>query len=64
MALAKSRGRQFERFVKWFLKNDPEWATQIDQICLWNEYPGQWGRDCGERFDQALAGDRLRWEHN
>jgi len=41
------RGRQFEHFVKWFLKNDPEWATQVDQIWLWNDYPGQWGRDCG-----------------
>jgi superfamily II DNA or RNA helicase len=41
------RGRQFEHFVKWFLGNDPEWATQVDQIWLWNEYPGQWGRDCG-----------------
>jgi predicted helicase len=41
------RGTQFEHFVKWFLKNDPEWATQVDQVWLWNEYPGQWGRDCG-----------------
>jgi predicted helicase len=41
------RGRQFEHFVKWFLKNDPEWATQVDQIWLWSEYPRQWGRDCG-----------------
>ena len=41
------RGRQFEHFVKWFLKNDPEWATQVDQVWLWNDYPGQWGRDCG-----------------
>jgi predicted helicase len=41
------RGRQFEHFVKWFLKNDPEWATQIDEVWLWSEYPRQWGRDCG-----------------
>ena len=44
---AGKRGRQFEHFVKWFLKNDPEWATQVDDIWLWNDYPGQWGRDCG-----------------
>src|SRR5258708_4557636 len=44
---AGKRGRQFEHFVKWFLKNDPEWATQVDQVWLWNDYPGQWGRDCG-----------------
>jgi superfamily II DNA or RNA helicase/Fe2+ transport system protein FeoA len=43
----RMRGKQFEHFVKWFLKNDPEWATQVDQVWLWNDYPGQWGRDCG-----------------
>jgi predicted helicase len=41
------RGKQFEHFVKWFLRNDPEWATQVDEVWLWNDYPGQWGRDCG-----------------
>ena len=44
---AGKRGRQFEHFVEWFLKNDPEWATQVDEVWLWNDYPGQWGRDCG-----------------
>ena len=41
------RGKQFERFVKWFLKNDPEWATQVEDLWLWDEYPGRWGPDCG-----------------
>jgi superfamily II DNA or RNA helicase len=41
------RGKQFEHFVKWFLKNDPEWSTQVDEIWLWNEYPERWGADCG-----------------
>ena len=41
------RGKQFEHFVKWFLTNDPEWATQVDEVWLWQDYPGQWGRDCG-----------------
>jgi superfamily II DNA or RNA helicase len=41
------RGKQFEQFVKWFLKNDPEWSTQVDQVWLWDEYPDSWGRDCG-----------------
>ncbi len=36
------RGKQFERFVKWFLKADPEWATQVDQVWLWDEWPGRW----------------------
>jgi superfamily II DNA or RNA helicase len=41
------RGKQFEHFTKWFLKNDPEWSTQVDQIWLWEEYPKRWGIDCG-----------------
>ena len=41
------RGKQFERFVKWFLTADPEWSTQVAQVWLWDEYPGRWGRDCG-----------------
>jgi len=41
------RGGQFEHFVKWFLKADPEWATQVDQVWLWDEWPGRWGADCG-----------------
>ena len=44
---AGKRGKQFEHFIKWFLKNDPEWATQVDQVWLWEEYPQSWGRDCG-----------------
>lgn len=41
------RGKQFEHFVKWFLKADPEWTTQVDQVWLWNEWPERWGADCG-----------------
>jgi len=33
--------------LKWFLVNDPEWSTQVDQIWMWDEYPERWGRDCG-----------------
>jgi superfamily II DNA or RNA helicase len=44
---AGKRGKQFEHFVKWFLKNDPEWDTQVDEVWLWNDYPEQWGRDKG-----------------
>ena len=42
-----TRGKQFEHFVKWFLKADPEWATQVDQVWLWDEWPERWGMDCG-----------------
>jgi superfamily II DNA or RNA helicase len=44
---AGRRGKQFEHFVKWFLKNDPEWEAQVEEVWLWNDYPGQWGRDKG-----------------
>ena len=40
-------GKKFERFVKWFLKNEPEWATQTDEVWLWNEWPDRWGIDKG-----------------
>ena len=41
------KGKEFEHFVKWFLKNDPEWSTQVERVWLWDEYPDRWGRDCG-----------------
>ena len=44
---AGKRGKQFEHFVKWFLKNDPQWSTQVDEIWLWEEWPQRWGPDCG-----------------
>lgn len=41
------RGKQFEIFVRWFLKNDPEWSTQVAEVWLWDDYPHRWGVDCG-----------------
>jgi superfamily II DNA or RNA helicase len=41
------RGRQFELFVCWFLKNDPQWATQVAEVWMWDDYPDRWGVDCG-----------------
>ena len=40
------RGKQFEKFVKWFLKTDPTWSIQLDDIWLWNGYPKRWVLDC------------------
>ena len=40
-------GKEFEKFVKWFLKNDSQWKTQIKKIWLWDEFPQRWGRDKG-----------------
>jgi predicted helicase len=50
------RGKQFEQFVKWFLKADPEWSTQVDQVWLWDEYPrlnGGTVRDSGNSTKTA-----------
>lgn len=41
------KGREFELFVKYFLKADPEWKTQVEEVWLWDEFPGRWGPDCG-----------------
>jgi len=42
------KGTAFEKiFVKWFLKNDPEWSTQVDEVWLWDEYPDRWSPDLG-----------------
>ena len=42
------RGKQFEKFVKWFLKTDPTWSIQIKEIWLWQNYPRRWrDKECG-----------------
>jgi predicted helicase len=41
------RGQQFERFVAWFLKTSPDWASKVDEVWLWDEYPERWGPDLG-----------------
>lgn len=40
-------GKNFEKFVKWFLKNEPTWKLIVDKIWLWEEYPDRWSRDKG-----------------
>jgi predicted helicase len=40
-----NNGKQFELFVKWFLMHDPEWKTHIDEVWLWDDWLGRWGRD-------------------
>lgn len=44
---SSEKGKQFERFVKWFLVNDPTWKTQVEQVWHWDEYPNRWGKDLG-----------------
>ncbi|WP_288225567.1 DEAD/DEAH box helicase, partial [uncultured Prochlorococcus sp.] len=44
------RGEQFEKkFALWFLKTDPIWASQVEGVWRWNDYPrrSEWGTDCG-----------------
>ena len=44
-------GKLFEKFVKWFLVNEPYWKTQISQIWLWDDYP--------KKFDIVPSGEDL-----
>jgi hypothetical protein len=37
------RSKQFEVFVKWFLQNDPERATQVNQVGMWRAIPASLG---------------------
>ena len=42
-----TRGKQFERLVKWWLKQDPIWSRKIKNVWLWDEWPDYPGRDIG-----------------
>lgn len=44
---ALKRGNAFERYCKWFLKNDPRYSSLLKNVWLWREWPGNWGRDKG-----------------
>jgi superfamily II DNA or RNA helicase len=41
------RGRQFEIICKWFLEKDPHYASRLEKVWLWDEWPDRWGADCG-----------------
>ena len=41
------KGKQFERFVLWFFKTNPEWSSRIKKVWLWEDFPRRWGRDKG-----------------
>ena len=44
---ALTRGKQFERLVKWWLTQDPIWSRKIKNVWLWDEWPEYPGRDIG-----------------
>lgn len=55
-----SRGKQFEKIVKWWLTQDPLLSRDIKKVWLWNEWPGRTGSDIGidlvaEMFDGSLT---------
>ena len=49
-------GKVFEVFCKWFLKNDPYWKTQVEEVWLWDEWPERW-----QQQDFGLDGVRLEF---
>jgi hypothetical protein len=55
------RGKQFERFVKWFLQADPAWSTQVERVWLWDEYPDRWGVDCGVDLMWGVIRHLMPW---
>jgi len=55
-----SRGKQFEKIVKWWLTQDPLRSRDIKKVWLWNEWPGHTGPDIGidlvaEMLDGSLT---------
>lgn len=44
---ADTRGRQFELICQWFLRNAPAYRSRLREVWLWDEWPGNWGRDAG-----------------
>lgn len=40
----QDKGSKFERLVKTYLLNDPEWSARFSDVWLWSEWPGRGGR--------------------
>ncbi|TIC83616.1 damage-inducible protein [Nocardioides sp. GY 10113] len=40
----RDKGDKFERLIKTYLLNDPEWAARFSDVWLWTEWPGREGR--------------------
>jgi superfamily II DNA or RNA helicase len=36
------RGFEFEHICKWYLQNDPTYASRLKRVWLWKEWPGRW----------------------
>jgi predicted helicase len=58
-----TKGKQFERLVKWWLAQDPTWSRKIKNVWLWEEWPDYPGRDIGidlvAQILDTTTGDRI-----
>ena len=43
----QAKGREFELLARWYLTNAPEYASTVEQVWLWDEWPERWGTDAG-----------------
>jgi predicted helicase len=51
----RDKGDKFERLVRTYLLNDPEWSARFSNVWLWSEWPGRDGRpDTGVDLVAAL----------
>lgn len=56
----RDKGDKFERLVKTYLLNDPEWSARFSNVWLWSEWPGREGRpDTGIDLVAANRDDDL-----
>jgi predicted helicase len=39
------KGKLFEKMIAQFLRTDPQYAGKLDQVWMWNEWPGRWKED-------------------
>lgn len=52
------RGQQFERICCWYLRNAPEYRSQVRRVWLWNDWPHRWGPDVGiDLVAETITGD-------
>jgi hypothetical protein len=51
--------KQFERFVKWLLMNDPEWATQVRRFGYGTNIPVGGGPIAGLILSRKQAGKKI-----
>src|SRR5690242_3011075 len=51
----RDKGDKFERLIKTYLLNDPEWSARFSNVWLWSEWPGRDSRpDTGIDLVAAL----------